>query len=192
MGGRRDARKQPGPGRRAAWAAAAGLTIVAWAGCDMRDEPVRVAQDGGIWRPILSAEQPAGPERGVRAATALEFVEGYEAAARLAAAEGRPLFLVFGASWCRWSGEMARGPLSDREIVSRTRRFVCVFVDADRDAATCRAFDVAAFPTLIVIGGDGQECFRATGSVAPASLAAALDAVPSPQRLAAEASDVTR
>ena len=93
---------------------------------------------------------------------------------------------------------MARGPLADREIVARTRRFVCVFVDADRDAATCRAFDVAAFPTLIVIGGDGRERFRATGSVAPGSLAAALDAVPAPQRLAGdgrrtgEAADVTR
>ena len=184
--------------RRAVWAAATGLAVSWSGGCDVRDEPVRVAGDGGIWPASAPTSGPGGPERGERAGTELEFVEGYESAARLAAAEGRPLFLVFGASWCRWSGHLARGPLADRDIVARTRRFVCVFVDADRDAATCRMFDVAVFPTLIVIDGDGRECFRASGSTGAGGLAAALDATPGPRRLAgdgrrtAETKDVTR
>lgn len=155
-------------------------------GCELRDEPVHAAGEQGIW-------PPPGPGRSV---ATVEYVEDYEAAARRAAAEGRPLFLVFGASWCRWTGELARGPLADRDVVARTRRFVCALVDADRDAATCRAHGVEAFPTVIVIDADGRERYRASGPGSAGGLATALDGVPdrrnATRRLAGEEKDVTR
>lgn len=160
-------------------------------GCDFRDEPVRPAAGATtVW--------PQVPRRD---ANAVEYVEGYEAAFRRAAGEGRPLLLVFGARWCRWSGELAGGPLADRDVVARTRRFVCGLVDADRDAATCRAYGVTAFPTVVVLDADGAERFRAVGPDIATGLAAALDGVPDPappRRLAGDgpptgsARDVTR
>lgn len=173
-----------------------------WApGCDVRDEPVRDA-GGGIWSVATPRPDAIGPERSGPSETEPEYVEGYDAAARLAAAERRPLLVVFGASWCHWSGALARGPLADRAIVARSRRCVCVFVDADRDAATCRDFGVTAFPTLLVVDAEGQERYRATGATGATGLAAALDAVGSPGaaqrrfaddgRRAEAATDVTR
>jgi hypothetical protein len=90
-----------------------------------------------------------------------------------------PLLLVFRAGWCRYSAAAARGPLAADAIVARSRRFVCATVDADRDAATCRAFAVTGFPTLILVDAHGDERFRATGSAAE-GLAAAMDAVAGP------------
>ena len=87
------------------------------------------------------------------------------------------MLIVFRAGWCRWSGEFARGPLADRSVVSLARRFICVTADADRDAATCRAFDVRVFPTVVVLDAGGRERFRATGSAAADGLATALRGV---------------
>lgn len=179
--------------------AAACLAAVLVAGCEVRDEPVKPPDRQTFWP--AAARPQAGGSAG-RDANGVAYVDDYAAAARRAGAEGRPLLIVFRASWCRWSAELARGPLVDPRLVALTRRCVCTQVDADRDAATCRTFAVAAFPTVVVVGVDGRECFRGAGMSATAGLAAALDAVPpvgaAEERLAAEerkagaVKDVTR
>lgn len=179
--------------------AAACLAALLLAGCQVRDEPVKPPDRQTFWP--AAARPQAGGSAG-RDANGVAYVDDYAAAARRAGAEGRPLLIVFRASWCRWSAELARGPLVDPRLVALTRRCVCTQVDADRDAATCRTFAVAAFPTVVVVGVDGRECFRGAGMSATAGLAAALDAVPpvgaAEERLAAEerkagaVKDVTR
>ena len=178
------------------WSAARRATVVAVAasclaalitvGCQVRDEPV-TSPDGTTFWP----RAPRAITRPTRVATEVAYMEDYDAATQRARAEGRPLLLVFRASWCRWSGALARGPLADPRIVALTRRCVCTQVDADRDAATCRSFGVTAFPTVIVLDALGRECFRGTGASAAGDLAAALDAAPpgggAEERLAGEA-----
>lgn len=159
--------------RRRALAAAC---LAAAVGCDIRDEPVR-SDAAPQWPTVV--QEPTRPFDGARAddpATgAIQFVEGYEAAARRATAERLPLLLVCRADWCRWSDEATRGPLADRDVVARSRRCVCVLVDADRDAGTCREFGVTGFPTVILVDAAGRERFRSTGVAAAGGLAAALD-----------------
>lgn len=168
---RRDRRDPPPRGPLHAALVAAAVAC----GCDVRDETV-VGPTAAVWP--LAAGRTGGGADGRRDGLPpeLAYEEGYEAAARRAAAEGRPLLLVFGAAWCRWSGELARGPLADGDVVARARRCVCAFIDADRDPAVCRAFAVTAFPTVILVDGDGRERFRGVGAGGAAGLAAALDA----------------
>lgn len=194
---RRRSRNRRGPWPSGPLRAALALAAVA-GGCDVRDEPV--VGPSAAWP--LAAGRLDGGRANAGPPAEMAYEEGYEAAARRAAAEGRPLLLVFGAAWCRWSGELARGPLADGAVVDRARRCVCAFVDADRDAATCRSFDVTAFPTVIVLDAAGRECFRGTGAGGASGLTAALDAACRPparrDRLAGEdrradpAADVTR
>ena len=155
------------------------LALAASAGCDVRDEPVRPAATGPIW-PLVAQEatfRPATPRGDHAPGTGIEYVEGYEAGRRRAETEQRPMLIVFRAAWCRWSGEFAQGPLTDRGVVSLARRFICVTVDADRDAATCQAFGVRGFPTVVVLDARGRERFRATGSSAAGGLESPLRAV---------------
>ena len=56
-------------------------------------------------------------------------------------------------------------------------RVICASIDADRDAAVCRSFGVAAFPTVIVLDADRREEFRASGAAAHQGLATALEGV---------------
>lgn len=153
----------------------AGLGV----GCDVRDERVHAPRSREVWPNGVAF--PHGPLAEPRTASStppsIEYVEGYEAGARRAMASRLPQLLVFRASWCRWSSAITRGPLADPVLVARSRRFVCVTIDADRDAATCRDFGVTAFPTVVVIDAEGQERYRATGAEAAVDLAATLEQV---------------
>jgi len=150
--------------------AGAGLLLVSL-GCDVRDEPVREMVErwpglGPSGGPLVSG---AGRD------TAIEFVEDHGMARARAGAEGRPLLILFRASWCRHSADMSRGMLLDPEIVRRSRRFICVAVDADRDRDICESYGVTGFPTLLVLSADGTELERQVGAMPPERMAAMLD-----------------
>jgi hypothetical protein len=152
------------------------LVALPWLlGCEIHDETVQTLAPSRSWR--ASSESTgrrdalgAEPTTGTR----IEYVEGYDAGRRRATAGGLPMLLVFRASWCRWSGELTKGPLADRDLVTLSRRFVCVTIDADRDTATCTTFGVSGFPTVILVDQEGQPRFRATGSLAPDRLTVAM------------------
>ncbi len=143
----------------------APLALLAAAlGCEVRDEPTAPAAPG--WRvvPVVAARPLL--EAAAAAPTAIEYVEGFDSGLRRAAEDGRPLLTVCRAAWCRWSADIGHGPLADPRVVSLSRRFVCVAVDADRDAATCRRFGVDRFPTVLLFDASGTERFRTSGSAA--------------------------
>jgi len=154
------------------------LTVAIAAGCSVRDEQPRQPRAGGWWPTPAAGPGPGGlitiapgeqPGTGV-----IEYVEGYEAGSRRALDARLPMLVVFRAAWCQWSTEFVQTAVADRGLVELTRRFVCVAVDADRDATTCREFGVQAFPTVILLDADRRERFRGTGSSATAELATAM------------------
>jgi hypothetical protein len=148
--------------------------LAAVLGCEVRDEPAAPAASG--WRVLPVVESAPLLHAAAATPTAIEYVEGFDSGLRRAAEDGRPLLAVFRGAWCRWSAELAQGALADSRVVGLSRQFVCVAVDADRDAATCRRFGVDRFPTVLVCDASGAEQFRTTGSAAE-GLADAMTAV---------------
>jgi hypothetical protein len=138
--------------------------LAAALGCEVRDETTATAASGWQVMPVVDSRPLL--EVAVAAPTAIEYVEGFDSGLRRAAEDGRPLLTVCRAAWCRWSTELAQGVLADPRVVTLSRRFVCVAVDADRDAATCRRFGVDRFPTVILCDASGTEQFRTSGSAA--------------------------
>lgn len=154
------------------------LTAALATGCSVRDEQ---AVDGAKTRWWSSAATGsggagliAGPPATPAHAAVIEYVEGFDAGTRRATDAGLPMLVVFRAAWCRWSEELVQAAVADPRVVELSRRFVCVAVDADRHQAACRAFDVHAFPTVILLDAGRTERFRATGSSAASGLAAAM------------------
>ncbi len=173
---------------------AVALLVLA-TGCEVRDE--QATQPTLQWLAAAHVDGPPGVDnRRAAAALRIEYVEGYEAGLRRAADGGLPMLVVFRAAWCRWSGELAQGALTERQTVDLSRRFVCVIVDADRDEATCRRFGIGGFPTVVLIDASGEERFRATGSAAAGGLTAAmrdlLGTADDPQRMASRKGDAAR
>ena len=152
--------------------------VLAASGCDIRDEAVRPMRN----RPLIHAGQRAA-EAETNTHT-IEYVGGYDAGLKRATAEGKPLLVIFRASWCRFSAKMNQDVLADPRFVALSRRVVCVVLDADRDAATCREFGVSGFPTVMLVLPEVGERFRTTGRPAADTLVAALERAIDPVRVA--------
>ena len=169
-------------GRWVAGLAAPLLVLIVWGGFEIRDEAVESPA------PRLVRLKAVASEPG----NAIEYVEGYDAGLRRAAAENRPLLVVFRAAWCHWCAEFARGALVDRRLVGLSRQFVCVVVDADRHAADCRRFGVKEFPTVVVATAEGSECRRWTGCPSADELVSAMaDTLPAARMAVADGEDAT-
>lgn len=164
-----------GRGRRPLGALALCCAI---AGCDIRDEAVEPAATAPLLRTdaALAGMLGRAAERITPQRRALEYVDGFEAGRKRAAAEAKPLLVICRAAWCRWSAEMTQDTLAEPRIIGLASRFVCVMVDADRHADTCRDLDVTAFPTVILLAPTGEERYRGVGRPSTPELVAALEA----------------
>lgn len=150
--------------------------FVAVTGCDIRDEIPRKPRPQALLGDGIAA---AG-----RGTPTIEYVGGYEAARQRSSAEGRALLLVCTAGWCRFSTDLVQRTLRHPDLVALSRRFVCVLLDADRDADVCRDLHVRAFPTLVVLDDAGAERLRVTGRSSPETLVTALERALEQPRLA--------
>jgi len=177
-------------GEERSWRAAAAGILVAAAGCEVRDELAQPPAPG--WQATAAAPRPSFPA-GTTQPTAIEAIEGYASGRQRAAEDRRPMLLVFRGTWCRWSAALTRGALADRRVVELARQFVCVTIDADRDADACRRFGIDRFPAVVLIDAAGDERFRVTGATA-AGLADAMAGVlaTAPDRMAAGHADALR
>lgn len=162
------------------------LAVVAWRGFEVHDEVVVRSTPRAVRLAAVPSDQ---------ATAAIEYVEGYDAGLRRAAADDRPMMVIFRAAWCRWCAELAQGPLADRRLVDLSRQYVCVVVDADRHAAECRKWRVKEFPTVVLASSSGEERRRWTGCPTADELVTAMSGgLPAARMAAAEpaGADATR
>ena len=75
--------------------------------------------------------------------------------------------------------------LSDPSIVALTDSFICVQVDADRHAKTCRQYNVTQFPTILIVDTDDNEIIRRSGHTMVADLTPLLQSACSSNQIAA-------
>ena len=165
------------------------LAIVAslFVGCDVRDEVVHTTQstqnrwpEPVTYRIDQNDTQPGGYE-----SASISFIENSDIGLRLADFANKPLLIVFRAAWCRWSIALTHQTLSDPSIVALTDSFICVQVDADRHAETCRQYNVTQFPTILIVDTDDNEIIRRSGHTMVADLTPLLQNALSSNQIAA-------
>ncbi|MCC7539315.1 MAG: thioredoxin family protein [Deltaproteobacteria bacterium] len=84
---------------------------------------------------------------------------------------GLPVLVDFGAEWCGACGELDRHTFSDARVVSESRRFQAVRIDATRMSDEIRGlfarYRVRGLPVVLLIDGSGQERERIVEFVEP-------------------------
>lgn len=145
---------------RAASFALALIAAAALAACSKQEAP-----SAGVATTVPAA-RPAPSDGGidwVRAAADAEV----DAAFARAQAEGKPVFVYWGAKWCPPCNQLQATLFNRQDFIERSRAFVAVYVDGDKPGAQKLGtrFAVRGYPTTVVFGRDGRELTRLPGEV---------------------------
>ena len=110
--------------------------------------------------------------------SAIRWRDDYESALSEAKSSGKPLLVVFGASWCPPSKVMKREVWPNTEVSDTVlESFVPLYVDIDlqQHRTVVQRFNVRSIPAVIVVGGEGQ-ILRQAGAMSRAKTIKFLDA----------------
>ncbi len=138
------------------------ICFAVFAGCDegvqQRTPSKQTSSSATPVRPTESKSESRSSGYG-----SLRFIEGYQAGVEAAAAQKKPMLLFFTATWCHYCRQLAAEAFTDTTVIGLSERFVCVLVDADREPAVCRYFQVPAYPTIQFVSARGQPLNRMVG-----------------------------
>ena len=140
-----------------AWAALAPV-----AGCEVREgaNPPEAADSAVSSSGAAETDVASGASvtRG-----GVQFVSGYHRGSDLARERHKPMLLFFTAEWCKYCHQMEADAFTQDAVVSLSKQFVCILVDADCEPNVCRDFRVKGYPTIQFLSPRGVPLNRVTG-----------------------------
>ena len=153
-------------------ATVAAVTIF---GCKKRDpDPIPPTPNAAT----ADAKSTAGS--GHHPGSGIEWFDGdVDAAFARAKAEGKPVFLYWGAEWCPPCHELKASVFSRADFQQKAKLFVPVYLDGDTTGAQKwgDVFHVSGYPTVVILDADRRELTRMSGGMDLSQYAESLDLV---------------
>jgi len=85
-----------------------------------------------------------------------------------AAKANKPVFAVFSTSWCGPCQRLVHQIYPQKKVIEALDYFVPVYIDGDIHTDLLTQFEIAAFPTMIILDPSGQETTRFGGGASSA------------------------
>ncbi len=110
-------------------------------------------------------------------AWAISWKEDLNTALKEAKERRLPVMIDFYTKWCHWCKELDRNTYTDRRVDDLSSNFVCVKLDAEKDAAAAARYDVRGYPTIVFLNPNGSYNSRVTGYRDPLKFGKAMETV---------------
>jgi thiol:disulfide interchange protein len=126
-----------------------------------------------VWGTLTDTSKPPATDAPIQIAGLSPRVswKDFGAGLELAAAESKPVFVVFETSWCGYCKKMNRSTFKDPVVVERLNDLVAVKINAE-DAKKINGYSgrelasrygVAGYPALMMLGPGGEVRSRTSG-----------------------------
>lgn len=145
--------------------AALFLSLVVLAGCGSPSQPTSLAGA------LQSIDSHLLVQRG-----GLQFVADSQTGLAIARQQRLPCLLFFTAEWCTFCHQMEETTFVDPVVGNLAEQFVCVLIDADREAQVCQQFGVRGYPTILFLSADGRPLQKLVGRQPVTKLVAGMQA----------------
>lgn len=109
----------------------------------------------------------------------------------VAAAEYRPIFVLFTSPDCVWCGRLKAGVFTNPEVAELLAEYSLAEIDIARDPATADRYQVRGVPAMMVMSSDGEVKMRMTGYLPVAEMKRALRQALNPDFLKAKTASYT-
>jgi len=94
---------------------------------------------------------------------AINWRPNFQDALKSAKAGGKPVMADFYTDWCGWCKKLDSDTYSDPKVSSLSGKFVCVKINAEKDASLAAKYGVSGYPTILFLDGDGKVLSRIPG-----------------------------
>jgi YHS domain-containing protein/thiol-disulfide isomerase/thioredoxin len=112
----------------------------------------------------------------------MDWRTDFQQAARESQATGKPLLIVFTASWCHWCHKMADQTFGNPQIMQRVdEEYIPVLVDVDARRDLYDRAGANGLPTILVASAELKPYRKITGFQTPAQLTAELNQIRLPK-----------
>lgn len=128
---------------------------------------VVVPTDPGITRAaeVEARDRLAADRRAARSGPVLNFSHDFVAAQAQAKAQGKRLFIDFETDWCGPCHQMDQLVYNADLVVDAAKDLIAVKIDGDAFRDLVKQFNVAAYPTMILLDPSGKERARNVGYI---------------------------
>lgn len=123
--------------------------------------------------------KPIGPN-GVRVQPQVQppaeiVLMGYQEAMKRSAAEGKPVLVMFTASWCSWCNKFKKEVLIDPAVRTACSNYLFTMVDSDQEKVAVRKFGVTSLPSFVITNSKEQKLKSQDGFMDAAKFVQFLD-----------------
>lgn len=87
----------------------------------------------------------------------IHWLYSYDAAAAEAKARNAPIMADFSTSWCGWCVKLDKETFSDPRVIELAGSFVCLKIDADKNAALAAKYRISGYPTVLFLNPQGNK-----------------------------------
>jgi thioredoxin-related protein len=130
------------------------------------------------WIPLLAALLCVGILGAIREnhlQSEIGWSKNEEAGLEQARKTRMPLLFYFHAPGCEWCRKMEAETFMDARVVALSRRFVCVRLDSEVDAARAAQYQVQEYPMTVIADSQGRLQARLPGYLSPDRFARVLE-----------------